>query len=120
MTAYPWSRVEQPRPASARGWWGFAQRHLQGVAVTLMVILLIGFVIYPYTLITVPAGSAGVLWKRFSGPGIYCWCILPSGTVLDPDEIRHEGLHFIWPWDKLYIYSLRLQSSNQKFNAISK
>ena len=119
MTAYPWSRVDQPRPVSTRGWWGFAQRHLQGVAVTLMVILLVGFVIYPYTLITVPAGSAGVLWKRFSGPGIYCWCILPSGTVLDPDEIRHEGLHFIWPWDKLYIYNLRLQSSNQKFNAIS-
>ena len=120
MIAYPWSRVEQPPPASMRGWRGFVHRHLQGVAVTLMVMLLIGFVIYPYMLITVPAGGAGVLWKRFSGPGIYCWCILPAGTVLDPDEIRHEGLHFIWPWDKLYTYSLRLQSSDQKFNAISK
>ena len=119
MIAYPWSRVEQPPSASMRGWRGFAQRHLQGVALTLMVTLLIGFVIYPYMLITVSAGEAGVLWKRFSGPGIYCWCILPAGTVLDPDEIRHEGLHFIWPWDKLYIYNLRLQSSNQKFNAIS-
>lgn len=120
MIAHPWSRVERPLPASTRGWRGYLQRHLQGVAITLMVMLLISFVIYPYMLITVPAGEAGVLWKRFSGPGIYCWCILPAGTVLDPAEIRHEGLHFIWPWDKLYIYSLRLQSSDQKFNAISK
>lgn len=120
MIAYPWSRVEQPLPASTRGWWGFVQRHLQSAAVALMVVLLIGFIVYPYMLITVPAGEAGVLWKRFDGPGIYCWCILPAGTVLDPNEIRHEGMHFIWPWDKLYIYDLRLQSSTQKFNAISK
>jgi prohibitin 2 len=120
MIAYPWSRVEELVPAPPRGRRGFVQRHLQGIAVTLMVILLIGFVVYPYTLITVPAGEAGVLWKRFDGPGIYCWCILPAGTVLDPQEIRHEGLHFIWPWDKLYIYNLRLQSSTQKYNAISK
>ena len=70
-------------------------------------------------LITVPSGHVGVLWKRFSGPGIHCWCILPSGTVLDPSEIRNEGLTIIWPWDKLFIYDLRLQTSTQKFNAIS-
>jgi regulator of protease activity HflC (stomatin/prohibitin superfamily) len=34
--------------------------------------------------------------------------------------LRDEGLHVIWPWDKLYIYSLRLQSSTQTYNAISK
>jgi regulator of protease activity HflC (stomatin/prohibitin superfamily) len=119
MTLYPWSRAEQPRPAMRR-WWGFIQRHLQGIAVAVMVIILIGFIVYPHMLITVPAGEAGVLWKRFKGPGIYCWCILPAGTVLDPSEIRHEGLNIIWPWDKLYIYDLRLQSSTQKFNAISK
>jgi regulator of protease activity HflC (stomatin/prohibitin superfamily) len=119
MNAYPWSRGAPSPLAPSRGLWGFFQRHLQGVTVAVMVTLLIGFIVYPYMLITVPAGEAGVLWKRFTGPGIYCHCILPAGTALDPDEIRHEGLHFIWPWDKLYIYNLRLQSSNQKFNAIS-
>jgi regulator of protease activity HflC (stomatin/prohibitin superfamily) len=119
MTTYAWLSGRRPTPGLRRGWRSFVQRHLSGVAVALMVALLIGFVLYPYALITVPSGSAGVLWKRFSGPGIYCWCILPSGTVLDPLEIRHEGLHFIWPWDKLFLYDLRLQSSNQKFNAIS-
>ncbi len=119
MIRYPWSGGDTPPRPPRRGWRGYLERHLPGVSVAAMVVLLICFVLYPYTLITVPSGQAGVLWKRFSGPGIYCWCILPSGTVLDPDEIRHEGLHFIWPWDKLFLYNLRLQSSTQKFNAIS-
>jgi regulator of protease activity HflC (stomatin/prohibitin superfamily) len=42
------------------------------------------------------------------------------GTTLDPRELKNEGLHFIWPWDKLFIYDLRLQSSSQTINAISK
>lgn len=112
MIKYPWSRGERPPPEPRRGFRGFLERHLPGVSVAIMVVLLIGFVLYPYTLITVPSGQAGVLWKQFSGPGIYCWCILPSGTVLNPAEIRHEGLHFIWPWDNLFLYDLRLQSSN--------
>jgi regulator of protease activity HflC (stomatin/prohibitin superfamily) len=119
MSAYPWSRTEQP-PPPRRGWWGFLRRYLSGIAVTVMVVLLIGFVLYPHMVITVPSGEAGVLWKRFYGPGIHCWCILPSGTVLDPTEIRNEGLKVIWPWDKLFIYDLRLQKKTEKYTAISK
>ncbi len=119
MVKYPWSGGEHPPRPPRRGWWGYLERHLPGVSVAVMVVLLIGFVLYPYMLITVPSGQVGVLWKRFSGPGIHCWCILPSGTVLDPSEIRNEGLTIIWPWDKLFLYDLRLQASTQKFNAIS-
>src|SRR5215467_10809803 len=121
MVKYPWSRDERPLPLvqPRRGLRGFLWRHVQGVSVTLMVVLLLGFVLYPYMLITVPSGEVGVLWKRFSGPGIYCWCILPRGTVLNPVEIRNEGLHIIWPWDRLFIYDLRLRSTTEKYNAIS-
>ena len=42
------------------------------------------------------------------------------GTILDPRELREEGLHIIWPWDKLFLYDLRLQSVSQTYNAISK
>jgi regulator of protease activity HflC (stomatin/prohibitin superfamily) len=51
---------------------------------------------------------------------MYCWCWVGRGTVLDPRELREEGLHIIWPWDKLYLYNLRLQSTQQTYNAISK
>jgi len=76
--------------------------------------------LYPYIIITVPSGAVGVLWKRFNGYDLYCWCFVGRGTVLDPSELRDEGLHIVWPWDKLYLYNLRLQSSVQSYNAITK
>jgi regulator of protease activity HflC (stomatin/prohibitin superfamily) len=115
---YPWSRTTPPREPK-RGFSGFISRHLAGASVGLMVVLLLFFVLYPYMLITVPSGEVGVLWKRFSGPGIGCWCILPRGTVLNPLELRDEGLHIIWPWDKLFLYDLRLQTTTEKGTAIS-
>src|SRR5262245_36327279 len=85
------------------------------IAIVLMLLTLLAAVFYPYMLITVPSGQVGVLWKRFSGPGIYCWCILSRGTILNPNELRGEGLHIIWPWDRLYIYDLRLQSKTETY-----
>ena len=41
----------------------------------------------------------------------------PSWT---PRELREEGLHFVAPWDELFIYDLRLQATTEKINAISK
>ncbi len=70
--------------------------------------------------ITVPSGQVGVLWKRFNGFDSYCWCFVGRGTLLDPRELRDEGLHIIWPWDRLFLYDLRLHSTTQTYNAISK
>ena len=100
--------------------WRFLRRHLPGFSVTLMVALLAAIVLYPYIIITVPSGQVGVLWKRFNGYDLYCWCFVGRGTLLDPQELRDEGLHIIWPWDKLYLYNLRLQSTNKTYNAITK
>jgi regulator of protease activity HflC (stomatin/prohibitin superfamily) len=106
-----------PRP---RTWRRFVGRHLPSLSITLLVGLLLATILFPYVVITVPSGSVGVLWKRFNGYDLYCWCFVGRGTILDPRELRDEGLHVIWPWDKLYIYTLRLQSSTQTYNAISK
>jgi regulator of protease activity HflC (stomatin/prohibitin superfamily) len=103
-----------PTHARKRFW-----RHLPSISIMSLLALVSGILLWPYMVITVPSGHVGVLWKRFAGPGIYCWCILARGTVLDPTEIRGEGLHVIWPWDHLFIYDLRLQSNTEKFNAIS-
>jgi regulator of protease activity HflC (stomatin/prohibitin superfamily) len=81
---------------------------------------LVTIVLFPYVVITVPSGMVGVLWKRFNGYDFYCLCFVGRGTILDPRELRDEGLHIIWPWDKLYLYNLRLQSTTQTYNAISK
>jgi regulator of protease activity HflC (stomatin/prohibitin superfamily) len=78
------------------------------LVIYLMVATLVAVVLYPYVAVTVPSGHVGVLWKRFGG-----------GTVLDPRQLRDEGLHLILPWNQLFIYDLRLQSITQTYNAIS-
>jgi regulator of protease activity HflC (stomatin/prohibitin superfamily) len=108
MKAYLWSDA-MPPPATRRArWWRFAERHLPSVVIYLMVATLVAVVLYPHVAVTVPSGNVGVLWKRFGG-----------GTVLDPRRLKDEGLHLIWPWDRLFLYDLRLQSSTESYNAIS-
>ena len=119
MVKYP-ELDPMPPPPPKRGWWRYVGRHLPGVSVVLMVMLLAATVLYPYVVITVPSGQVGVLWKRFNGFDFYCWCFVGRGTILDPKQLRNEGLHIVWPWDKLFIYDLRLHSSTQTYNAISK
>ncbi len=75
----------------------------------LMAGILVGMVLsvsLPFTLKTVGSGQTGVLWRRFD-----------RGTVLD--RTLPEGMHFVFPWDRLYIYSLRLDEYRQTFDTIS-
>jgi len=98
-----------PPPTTTRSkWWRFVDRYLPSVVIYLMLVTLVAVVLFPYAAVTVPSGHAGVLWKRFGG-----------GTVLDPRQIRDEGLHLIWPWNELFLYDLRLQSVTETYNAIS-
>jgi regulator of protease activity HflC (stomatin/prohibitin superfamily) len=120
MASYPQSIDDLAPPPAKRGWRRSLLRHLPGLSFITLIGLLIVVVLWPYVIITVPSGSVGVLWKRFNGLDLYCWCWVGRGTVLDPRELREEGLHIIWPWDKLYLYNLRLQSTQQTYNAISK
>lgn len=85
-----------------------------------MVTVLAILILWPYMVVTVPSGYVGVLWKRLNGIDPYCWCFVGRGTVIDPKQLREEGLHIIAPWDKLFLYNLRLQSMTLKVNAISK
>jgi regulator of protease activity HflC (stomatin/prohibitin superfamily) len=111
---------EEPQAPSKRGLRSFVWRHLPAVTTGVLVGLLMIVVLWPYVVITVPSGRVGVYWKRFHGFDFYCWCFVGRGTILDPRELREEGLHIIAPWDKLFIYDLRLQAANQTINAISK
>jgi len=104
-----WSLAERPLPTTPRSKWRrFVDLHLPSVVIVLMVATLVLVVLWPRILVTVPSGQVGVLWKRFAG-----------GTVLDPRQLKDEGLHLILPWDKLFLYDLRLQSLTDTYNAIS-
>jgi regulator of protease activity HflC (stomatin/prohibitin superfamily) len=100
---------ERPLPTTARDKWRrFVEHHLPRVVIFLMLATLVVVVLVPHIVVTVPSGQVGVLWKRFA-----------NGTVLDPRQLRGEGLHLIMPWNKLFLYDLRIQSLTDTYNAIS-
>src|ERR1700738_2449755 len=110
MKAYLVSMDGKPPVGRTRyAWSRFVERHLPIAVIYLMVATLIGVVLAPYVLVTVPSGFVGVLWKRFGG-----------GTVLDPRQLKDEGMRFILPWNKLFLYDLRRQSATETYNAISR
>jgi regulator of protease activity HflC (stomatin/prohibitin superfamily) len=89
-------------------WARFVDGHLPRIVIYLLVVTLVAVVLFPYVVVTVPSGYVGVLWKRFG-----------NGTVLDPRQLRGEGLRFLLPWNQLFLYDLRLQSMTETYNAIS-
>ena len=96
-------------PAKKHRWWRFVERSLPIIVIYLMVASLIGFLIAPNVFVTVPPGHVGILWKRFRG-----------GTQVDPRMLKDEGLRVLLPWDNLFLYDLRLQTTTDTYNAISK
>jgi len=60
----------------------------------------------PLSIYSVPPGAVGVMWKRFGG-----------GTVID--RVYAEGARFVFPWDKLFIYDVRLQTGERQMSALS-
>ncbi len=83
-----------------------AEEGSRGVLITIMMVML-GFLYFlPSIVIFVPAGNGGVLWKRFAG-----------GTQIGP--ALAEGVHVIFPWDKIEIYDLRIQQDTRPYTAIA-
>jgi prohibitin 2 len=101
--------LDQTPPPKKYRWWRFIERSLPIIVIYLMVATLVGFLIAPNVFVTVPTGHVGILWKRFRG-----------GTQLDPRALKDEGLRVLLPWDKLFLYDLRLQTTTDTYNAISK
>jgi len=59
------------------------------------------------TFLTIDPGQKGVLFKRFSGG-------------LEKDKIYDQGFHVILPWNKMYIYDVRVNESVEKMEVLAK
>jgi regulator of protease activity HflC (stomatin/prohibitin superfamily) len=81
-------------------------RHKIKIIVTSL--LLAFFIAYFWNsiFIAIPAGSKGVQWKRFHG-----------GTVMN--KVYDEGLHVIFPWNKMTLYSLRVQEQHNSVKVLT-
>ncbi len=72
-------------------------------------LILLFVVVYFFNsiIISVHSGEGGVLYDRFFG-----------GTVTD--KIYGEGIHVILPWNRLYIYNVRVREVPYEFDVLSK
>lgn len=59
------------------------------------------------TFLTIQPGKRGVEFKRFSGG-------------LDKDNIYEPGFHIIAPWNKVFIYDVRIDEGYETMNVLSK
>ena len=57
--------------------------------------------------VTIDAGEAGVLWKRFGG-----------GVVTDKPPLG-EGFHLVAPWNNVIVYEVRQQELTEKMQVLS-
>jgi len=65
------------------------------------------FYLYNHIVYTIQSGEGGVKYLRFFG-----------GTVVD--KVYPEGIHFVFPWDQLFIYNVRIQQVAHEFDVLTK
>ena len=82
------------------------KRHAISLYAAILTMLLALGAMAPEILVVVPSGSVGVLWLRFFG-----------GTVTD--RVYAEGLHAIFPWDRMFIYNTRMENDTKTYQAIA-
>ena len=76
--------------------------------VTLGMLLLVAFLVLTRTtFLTIQPGNAGVLFKRFAGG-------------LNTDKIYDQGFHVVMPWNKMFIYDVRIGEQTEEMAVLSK
>ncbi len=73
----------------------------------LVFIGIIAIIFISKSTVTLDAGEAGVLWKRFDG-----------GVVTDQPPLG-EGFHFVAPWNKVIVYEVRQQELTERMKVLS-
>jgi prohibitin 2 len=95
-----------------RVWWRARYRLIRNYFIVLGLLLsFLTIFFWPYlndrVFMSLRPGEAGVLWERFFG-----------GTNLN--YTYREGFHFVLPWNRLYVYNVRLQQTPHKIVALCK
>ena len=70
--------------------------------------LFLTIVLYNRIVHTIEPGHVGVTWYRFF-----------DGTDTSPEGVLSEGIHLIFPWDRIYIYDARLRTTDIEVEGLS-
>lgn len=85
----------------------FLRKHLEFFIVFGLISLFAIFYLWDSIVVTVFPGEAGVYFRRFFN----------KGTVIEKNY--GEGTHFILPWNKMYVYDVRIQELKQNVEVLS-
>lgn len=83
----------------------YIEKHTLNIALSIFVLIFIVALSWNHSVISIYSGTQGLRWSRF------------SGTQLD--ESYSEGVHIIWPWDKMYIYNTRIQTQQDTLTILT-
>lgn len=83
----------------------YLKRTVTGLVVTILILCIALIVLWPRIVVTIDSGQVGVLFRRF------------YGTELD--RTYAEGLHLVFPWDTMYIYTARWQTVEHDFDVLT-
>jgi prohibitin 1 len=75
--------------------------------VPIVFLAIIAIIFISKSTVTIEAGEAGVLWKRFAG-----------GVVTDQPALG-EGFHVVAPWNNVIVYEVRQQELTEKMKVLS-
>lgn len=77
------------------------------IVVIVAVVLIVGAVISNSTFLTIEAGEAGVLFRKFGGG-------------LDKETVYGQGFHVVAPWNTMYIYNVKEQTAEESMSVLDK
>lgn len=97
---------EGPRPGFFQRVRIFVLGQSNRVLLATGVVLFLLVYFWPAIFVTIESGQVGVMYRRFAG-----------GTVTD--RLLGEGLRFVPPWDKLFVYTVRIQEIRHTMSALS-
>ena len=73
--------------------------------VIVSVVLILGLILSNSTFLTINAGEAGVLFKRFSGG-------------LEKETVYGQGFHVVAPWNTMFIYNVKEQTAEETMRVL--
>ncbi len=83
------------------------QTKIMRYAIMGFIFLMLFFALTNTTFLTIDPGEKGVLFKRFGG-----------GLI--KDKLYDQGFHVVMPWNRMYIYDVRIKEDFEKMEVLSR
>ena len=101
-----WLKIKASYIHICMNWRNFVHRHILGILFSALLLFATIVVLWPLVYVKIPAGYAGILFRNLGG-----------GT--DLTLVLGEGANFVWPWNRVTKYDLRIQKDVQTVDVVT-